>query len=208
MKSKLPSPGQAYRMRPKSTLGLSCLLVTTRCSSLSPSRDATVTPTNHATTDPARVILFRHGEKPGDESNPHLLERWLATCARLGYRCEQPSGAIARHPTNHRSRPRPIKTLRSRVAPPNMVIQTLFTATQMDQLAREERRNYAGQTVVICWVHEFLPDLARALGATATVQVWTGKDLVQVWIIEYSAARAGLQVAPPLATTRPLTPAP
>jgi len=54
---------------------------------------------------------------------------------------------------------------------------------------------YGGKNVVICWVHEFLPDLARALGVTAVPQ-WKTKDFDSVWEIEFPAGQAELRILP------------
>ena len=44
---------------------------------------------------------------------------------------------------------------------------------------------YAGKTVLICWRHHDIPELAKALGAVNAPEAWKGKVFDRVWEIDY-----------------------
>ncbi len=170
--------------------------------------------------DPVRVVIIRHAEKPGDESDPHLskagrqhAQNWAAILTGpdgpLGG--ATPAALLAPHPTHHHPSQRPGETLEPLAAKLGQPILMPHPSEEVAALAAQVRKQYAGQTVVICWVHESLPDLARALGVTSPIPAWKGKDFDQVWIIEYPMGQATLRrefTAPnraPAAPGRPLS---
>jgi len=48
----------------------------------------------------------------------------------------------------------------------------------------------AGKTVVICWTHEWLPELAAALGVSPKPSKWKNKVYDEVYVITYRDRRA------------------
>ena len=54
----------------------------------------------------------------------------------------------------------------------------------LSQLLFSDNR-YQGKTVLICWHHGTIPDLARALGATNSPDHWKSKVFDRVWQISY-----------------------
>lgn len=49
--------------------------------------------------------------------------------------------------------------------------------------------HYAGKTILICWHHGTIPDLATALGATGATP-WSATVFDRVWVISYDATPA------------------
>jgi len=53
-----------------------------------------------------------------------------------------------------------------------------------------------GRTVVICWVHEFLPDLAREFCVQPKPERWREDVYDRVWVITYGKKHAHLANLP------------
>jgi hypothetical protein len=51
---------------------------------------------------------------------------------------------------------------------------------------------YAGKTVLICWNHEEIPQLAAALGVTPEPPKWKGSVFDRVYVISYPGGAAAL----------------
>ena len=51
---------------------------------------------------------------------------------------------------------------------------------------------YAGKTVVVCWNHEAIPELAAALGVTPMPPKWHGSVFDSVYVISYKKGKAAL----------------
>ena len=180
-------------------MGFACLLGVTGCQS----------PGSSISTRPTRIVIIRHAEKPDDERNPHLSERGRLHALEWAKLISSPSGPLggkvpaalfAPHPTEKRISIRPIETLQPLAEKSGQPVLTPFSAAEVGKLADKVRMDYGGQDVVICWVHEFLPDLARALGVIAVPQ-WKGKDYDSIWEIEFPAGRAELRIFPATSTS-------
>ena len=64
---------------------------------------------------------------------------------------------------------------------------SLHTDEEFAKLAQEilQNRKYAGKTILICWHHGTIPDLARALGAADSPGDWDHKAFDRVWQLRY-----------------------
>src|SRR5258708_25674949 len=53
-------------------------------------------------------------------------------------------------------------------------IQTPYRKTEYEALARTilENHDYDGKTVVVCWVHTYLPEMAREFGIKPKPAAW------------------------------------
>ncbi|HZE74330.1 MAG TPA: hypothetical protein VE091_03410, partial [Gemmatimonadales bacterium] len=51
---------------------------------------------------------------------------------------------------------------------------------------------YAGKTVLICWNHEEIPQLAAALGVTPEPPKWKGRVFDRVYVISYDHGKVAL----------------
>ena len=79
-------------------------------------------------------------------------------------------------------------------------------------LAAAILRDHRGQTVVVCWHHDLMKKLVRALGVAGPVPHWSLDSYGPLWIVRIPAAGpATLEVAtqaPPEAVTPAAAPAP
>jgi broad specificity phosphatase PhoE len=148
---------------------------------------------------PRLVLLIRHAEKPALESMSVDLS---------------PAGqkrAAALHGLFEKSPSRPIPLLTpdfifaakdskhshrctETVAPLakklGLKVNAKIANDDFPKLAAEILGNpkYAGKTVLICWHHGNLPDLAKKLGARESPDRWKGTVFDRVWRIRYTSS--------------------
>ena len=156
---------------------------------------------------PARVILLRHAEKPPDESTVHLSERGeararalvalLAAKPVLGTN-GPPAALFAPKVTRRGHSRRPYETLKPLAEHLKLSIQAPYGPTGYAALAKQirEGRSLDGKTVVVCWIHDYLPDLEQALGVKPKPAPWKGSVYDRVWVITYPGNRAVLTNLP------------
>jgi hypothetical protein len=156
---------------------------------------------------PAQIILLRHAEKPDNAANPHLSEPgrkraealagfFTKTPALTNY--GQPAALFATRATNRGHSGRPRETLEPLARQLKQNIQTPYFAEDYASLARHllQSSKYDGQTVVVCWVHDSLPELAAALGVKSPPSHWKGTVYDRVWIITWRGNKAILKELP------------
>lgn len=152
---------------------------------------------------PAQVILLRHAEKPAGESEVHLSERGrararalvsLLTTNALLQTHGPPVALFAPRFTQHGHSRRPYETLQPLAEHLKLPIQTPCAAQDYGALAQRLRQDPAcdGKTVVVCWVHDFLPNLARALGVNPQPAPWKARVYDRVWVVTYHGPAAAL----------------
>ena len=73
-------------------------------------------------------------------------------------------------------------------------VQTPFLSKDYAALAKAILDNsaYAGKTVLVCWNHEEIPQLTRALGVSSQPPKWKASVYDLVFVISYHDGRAGL----------------
>ncbi|WP_148219792.1 hypothetical protein [Azospirillum sp. B510] len=145
---------------------------------------------------PNTVLLIRHGEKPDGDTDPNLSGKgWQRACSiTTTLPALVPTGApaisavVATAPSPHSVRP--IET----VTPISLIRALPLSHTIADDDVAQvpallSAAPYTGATVLICWHHGKLPELALALGAPAdqVPQKWDGDDFHTVWILGYEA---------------------
>ena len=152
---------------------------------------------------PAQVILLRHGEKPADDEDMHLTDRgrqraaalvdWFALNPKLTNN-GVPVVLYATRITRHDHGIRASETLEPLARRLKLPIQTPYFAAEYRALAERvlTAPEYDGKTVVICWVHEFLPALALALGLKHEPPPWKGHVYDRAWVIRWPKDKAKL----------------
>lgn len=156
---------------------------------------------------PAEVILIRHAEKPTDESNPHLSPRGeeraralvtLLTTNPVLTAHGPPVALFASRATKLGNGSRPSETLEPLAARLKLPIQTPYASKNPDAMARAILQNpaYDGKTVVVCWVHESLPDLAEAFGVKPKPRPWKKNVYDRAWRVVFQGDEAVLRDFP------------
>lgn len=154
-------------------------------------------------TRPAQIILIRHAEKPNDPKNPHLSRPGAKRAERLVSfittdpaltRVGLPVAVFATQTTKHGNGQRTQETVAPLARALKLRVQTPFVAKDYARLAKLILANpaYAGKTVLICWNHEEISQLAVALGVTKEPPKWKPDVFDRVYIISYDGARAVL----------------
>jgi hypothetical protein len=157
-----------------------------------------------AGAQPARIVLLRHAEKPPEEWAAHLSdrgrERALALASFLTNKMvlggdALPSALFAQKISKQGRGGRPYETLVPLAERLKLGIQMPYRDEDYQQLANRLLHDPAlkGKTVVVCWVRETLPELARALGAKPKPSSWKREVYDRVWIVTFRQGRANLE---------------
>jgi hypothetical protein len=152
---------------------------------------------------PAQIILIRHAEKPADAKNPHLSRAGVARAKRLVSfvttnpaltRFGMPVAVFATQTTKDQNGQRTQETVAPLARALKLRVQTPFLGKDYAGLAKLILANpaYAGKTVLICWNHEEIPQLAAALGVTPEPPKWKGAVFDLVYVISYHDGKAAL----------------
>jgi hypothetical protein len=156
---------------------------------------------------PARVILLRHAEKPPDEFTIHLSERGesraralvalLATKLVLGTN-EPPVALFAPKFTRRGHSLRPYETLTPVAEHLKLPIQTPYGSSDYAAFAKHVLSDPGldGKTVVVCWIHNYIPALAKAFGVKLEPARWKGSVYDRVWVVTYDDHHAVLADLP------------
>jgi hypothetical protein len=156
---------------------------------------------------PTQIILLRHGEKPEDPSAPHLSprgeDRARALVTLLGRNSRLTSNApiaalFATHVTKHDRSHRTGETLAPLAHELGLVVEEPFDSDNFGPLARRilTDRKLQGKTVVVCWTHHRLSQLAGALGVRPEPPPWKEKVFDRLWVLEYDHGRVSLRDLP------------
>jgi hypothetical protein len=167
--------------------------------SLSP----TPTPTQSPIPRPAQIILIRHADKPVDPEDPHLSRAGVKRAERLVSfittdpaitRFGLPVAVFATRTTKDGNGQRTQETVAPLARALKLPVQTPFPGKDYAALASLILADpaYAGKTVLICWNHEAIPQLAAALGVTPEPPKWKGRVFDRVYVISYHDGKAAL----------------
>jgi hypothetical protein len=156
---------------------------------------------------PAQIIIIRHAEKPDDDRDQRLSlegrERAMALAPYLTSTPELltnglPVALFASRPTPRDHGQRPLETLAPLAKEVKLVVQTPFYSRDYALLAQSVLSNpdYKGKTILICWTHEFIPQLAAALGIHPEPPKWKNSAFDRVFLITYQRGKATLHDLP------------
>jgi phosphohistidine phosphatase SixA len=145
---------------------------------------------------PARIILIRHAEKPANDEEPNLsatgrerarrLVDWVRQDSLWG--TNRPVALYAARPKKWDSSVRSRETLEPLAEHLRLEIQMPYIAIDYHKLAAQllQDRRLTNQTVLVCWVNDYLPVLASALGVKPEPPNWKSKDFNSVYVITYT----------------------
>ena len=152
---------------------------------------------------PSRIVLIRHGEEPSNAADPHLSKDGRARAKafvefmthdpamlRLG----TPAAIFATETTKDNNGQRTQETITPLASALRLPVLTPYHSKDYEKLAKRvlSDPSLTGKTVVICWNHEWLPQLAAALGVNPEPTGWKGKVYDVVYVITYKNRRAVL----------------
>lgn len=163
----------------------------------------TPVPTQSPVPRPAQIILIRHAEKPPDPEDPHLSQAGVKRAERLVSfittdpamtRFGLPVAVFATHPTKHDNGQRTQETVAPLARALKLPVKAPYLGKDYAALAKLILATpaYAGKTVLICWNHEEIPQLAAALGVTPEPPKWKGSVFDRVYVISYHDGKAAL----------------
>ena len=159
-----------------------------------------------ASAAPARIILIRHAEKPAEERDVHLSEKgrdraervvkWLSEGQVLGTN-GAPAALYASAPTAKGRSVRCVETLEPTARRLGLTIRVPRSADDYARLAHELLKDDSlrGKNVVVCWVHDYLPQFAAALGVKPEPRKWKGEDFDTAYVITFPDGKASLEYA-------------
>lgn len=146
---------------------------------------------------PTQIILLRHAEKPDDPADPSLSpkgrERAEALVSLLGPKdapLTRKAPIAALYATRITKNGRSLRT-RETLAPLakklGINVNTPYKSEEVEDLARDVLANatYEGKTVVICWTHQEIADLAGAFGVNPKPDKWKDKRFDKFWILDF-----------------------
>ncbi len=160
-----------------------------------------------SSAQPAQVILIRHAEKPLDPEAVHLskvgekrakeLVPFLTSDPRLT-QYGLPVALYATHTTRRGHGRRTQETVVPLAKELHLPIQTPYLSEDYEALAKSILSNpkYRGKTVLVCWNHEQIPQLAAALGVHPAPPKWKETVYDRVFLISYEGAKATLTDLP------------
>jgi hypothetical protein len=162
---------------------------------------------HHTWARPAEIIIIRHAEKPVDDFDMHLspqgeqraqaLVDFLTTTPLLVTN-GLPVALFASRATPRGHGQRTWETVEPLSKRLKLPIRTPYPAADYEKLAKLilEDPKFDGKTVLICWVHEFLPELAEALGVKKHPWRWKSNTYDRVWVITFHGRKTILSDLP------------
>ncbi len=154
---------------------------------------------------PAQIILIRHAEKPDDPANPHLSPAGVARASQLVSfittdeamnRFGPPVAIFATRTTRDGDGQRTQETVAPLARALKLPVQTPYHGKDFAALAKLILTSpaYSGKTVLICWNHAEIPQLAAALGVAPMPRKWKKQVFDRVYVISYRDDRPRLTV--------------
>ena len=155
---------------------------------------------------PAEIILLRHAEKPADDHNPSLSPRGVERAQALPSLLTNlpafsshglPVAVFAPHSTTHGHARRAEETITPLARELHLRVLTPYAAADHARLVKDILANPAldDKTVVICWEHDHLPQLAHELGVPKPPN-WSGGTFDRLWVVSTKGEKARLRDLP------------
>jgi hypothetical protein len=157
---------------------------------------------SEAQAQPREVLIIRHAEKP-EGASIHLRpegQKRAEALPRLFVKGPDrpdpfptPDFLFATRKSSNSNRP--VETLTPLAKALNLEINDRFKDGEYDKLAAELLTDprYAGKTVLVCWHHGKIPELARSLKAQDVPQEWKDRVFDRVWVITYKDGKGKLK---------------
>lgn len=158
----------------------------------------------HATLQaaPAQILIIRHGEKK-DDYDPYLSAKGRRRADALvkvflndpRFNLYGPPVAIyAALPHHVDSSHRPELTMKPLADKLHIKINLDYRKKKNNEIADDivfNHPEYNNKTVIICWIHPQIPQLALELGSQQVPAKWTKHAYDRVWRIKFDGQKAG-----------------
>lgn len=151
---------------------------------------------SQALAQPREVLIIRHAEKPVDDDDVHLTQAGRERAEALFKLFQKSDTRLDPFPKpdflfasrNSKHTHRSVETVTPLAKKLKLNLDTRFDSEEFTDLAKELLTNprYTNKTVLICWRHGSIPDLARALKANDAPDKWKDSAFDQVWRITYA----------------------
>lgn len=148
---------------------------------------------------PAQVVIIRHGEKPavGNELN---AQGWMRANAlpqffennKIIQAFGKPIALYAGAPNKPDGSIRSIQTITPYAKFLGLPLHTEIKKSDLSNLVNTVMgtKEYEGHTVIICWEHSVIPDMAEFFGASNAPKSWDDNIFDRAWIIRFSETGA------------------
>ncbi len=145
-----------------------------------------------AQAQPAEVIIIRHAEKQPDgnhlsrqgrERAAALVPYFLETPELLEFKT--PVAIYAQAPKKNASSIRSIETVKPLADALKLPINETYLRDDYRKMLAEimASKEFEGHTVLICWEHNVIIDIAKVLGAENVPANWPGSTYDRTWVI-------------------------
>jgi hypothetical protein len=154
-----------------------------------------------ALAQPAQVLIIRHGEQPpaphattlslkGQERAMALAPFFTQSFDLIGHGLPVALFATKVTPEDRSQRTQETLTPLSRYL--KVPIQARFMHKEFAWLAQEIMTNpaYKNKTVLVCWDHRYIPQLAASLGIRPEPGTWPEAVFDRIWIITFKGGTA------------------
>ena len=142
---------------------------------------------------PKTVYIIRHAEKPEDAHNPNLSPQGVERAQALAKNCEKLFGKLdcLFAAESSAESARSVETINPLAQTIHLEIDSGVSNKDYSVLAANllaGATDYGGKTVLICWHHENIPELAQGLHAANAPANWMGEVFDRIWVLEYQSS--------------------
>jgi len=141
---------------------------------------------------PAQVFIIRHAEKPasgdslstkGRERAAALVPYFMETKELLNY--GPPVAVYAMSPSKANPSERPIETVKGLAEALKVTLNSSYERDGYKKMVEDIMNDTSnhGKTVLICWEHQLIPEIARAFKAFQTPGKWQNEVFDRIWIV-------------------------
>lgn len=138
---------------------------------------------------PSKIMIIRHGEKETPPQEELSLQGWKRAGA-IAYAAPSWLNIDFLFAAGKSSESiRCIETVTPLHKLQGLHIHDKYVDDQHKELAEKllNDETYAGKSILICWHHGKIPDLAHDLGAADAPNEWDGSVFDRIWSLDYSS---------------------
>jgi phosphohistidine phosphatase SixA len=151
-------------------------------------------PAADAKTYPKTILIIRHAEKPANDTDPNLSAEGKQRAKALPKLVEKTAERPMPFPTpdfifateKSEASNRPVETVEPLAKHLKLEIHSKIKNKDFAKLAEEltSKPKFEGKTVLVCWHHGEIQELAMALGVTDAPK-FHGSVFDQVWVVTF-----------------------